>query len=245
LENLGINLGYLIVQILNFIILFLVLKRWVYEPVTKVLAKRSQTIADGIENARVAAEERANAEQQASKIITEAQARAADIVREATNRADTAAQDVKNAAEAEAAKIRESANAEAEKAKEGLLEKMRPQIITLAMSATQKLIGETLDEKRQRALLGEFFSGVKEKKVLLLQDAGGASGEEAEVVSALPLTSDEQSVVKSELLAKSGAKTINFRVDPSILGGLIIKVGDRVMDGSVSAQMENLRHSLS
>lgn len=153
MENLGINLGYLIVQILNFFIVFLVLKRWVYDPILKVLAKRRETIADGLENARIAAEERANAEQEAAKIITEAQAKAAEIVHEATNRADTAAQDVKSTAEAESVKIRETASLEAEKIKEGLLEKMRPQIVALALSATQKLIGEALDEKRQHALL--------------------------------------------------------------------------------------------
>jgi len=244
LENLGINLGYLIVQILNFFIVFLVLKRWVYDPILKVLAKRRETIADGLENARIAAEERANAEQEAAKIITEAQAKAAEIVHEATNRADTAAQDVKSMAEAESVKIRETASLEAEKIKEGLLEKMRPQIVALALSATQKLIGEALDEKRQHALLDEFFSGVKEKKVVLLE-AAEIMGAEAEVVSALPLTSEEQGIVKSELLSKSGSQTVIFRVDPSILGGLIVKVGDRVLDGSVSGKLDNLRQSLS
>jgi F-type H+-transporting ATPase subunit b len=75
LEALGINSGYLLVQILNFIILFLVLKRWVYDPLLNVLTKRRQTIAEGLENARIAAEQRANAEQEAAKIITEAQAK--------------------------------------------------------------------------------------------------------------------------------------------------------------------------
>ena len=51
--------------------------------------------------------------------------------------------------------------------------------------------------------------------------------------------------VKSELLGKlkEGA-SITFRVDPKILGGLVVRVGDRVVDGSVAGQMLALRQSL-
>ncbi len=44
---------------------------------------------------------------------------------------------------------------------------------------------------------------------------------------------------------KVGAQTVAFRVDPGILGGLVVKVGDKVVDGSVSGRLENLRQNLS
>jgi len=245
LEKLGINLGYLIVQILNFIIIFLVVKKWIYDPVLRMLNKRQKTIAEGVENARIAGEEKAKAEEQAAQIITEAQGKAAEIVREATNRADVAAQDIKNAADAEAAKILETARHEAEKTKEGLLEQLRPQVTALAISAAQKLVGDALDEQRQRALVAEFFSGVKANKVVLLEEGEKVEGTEAEVVSALPLTADEKNVVSKEVLAKVGAQDVSFRVDPTILGGLIVRVGNRVLDGSVAAKLGNLRQDLS
>jgi F0F1-type ATP synthase delta subunit len=37
---------------------------------------------------------------------------------------------------------------------------------------------------------------------------------------------------------------VDFRVDPSILGGLVIHVGDKILDGSVAGQLETLRQSL-
>jgi F-type H+-transporting ATPase subunit b len=65
------------------------------------------------------------------------------------------------------------------------------------------------------------------------------------VISALPLTSDEQETVKQEILVKMGSEsTIEFRIDPSILGGLVIRVGDKVLDGSISGKLDNLRQSL-
>lgn len=244
MEKLGINLGYLIVQILNFIIIFLVVKKWIYTPVLGALEKRRKMIAEGVENARVAAEERSKAEESSAKIIAEAQSKAAEIVREATARADTAAQDIKTAAEADAEKILENAKADAEKEKENLLERLRPQVSALAISAAQKLVGSALDEQRQRALLAEFFSGLKGENVLVLEGEKVTS-KEAEVVSALPLTVQEKDKINKDLLSKSGASDVSYKVDPAILGGLIIKVGDRILDGSVSGKLGTLRQSLS
>jgi F-type H+-transporting ATPase subunit b len=114
----------------------------------------------------------------------------------------------------------------------------------LAIAVSQKLIGESLDERRQHTLVDEFFSGIKSGRVILL-DNTGLEGSAAEIVSALPLTSEEKETVKSEICDRIGPQaTITFRVDPSILGGLIVRVGDQVLDASVASQLESLRQRL-
>jgi len=243
LENLGINLGLLIVQIISFFIVFLTLNAWVYQPMLNMMETRKQKIAQGLEDARVAAEARADAEKQASKIIADAQSEASKIVREATDRAATAGKDVKAAAEADALKARDAAMAEAEVERNRILGDLRGQVAALAVAAANKLVGEALDVKKQHALIDEFFSGVKSGKVVVLDDAG-FKGDSAEVTSALPLSKDEEASVKKDILSKVGAQAVSFRVDPSILGGLVIKVGDKVLDGSVAGKLEGLRQSL-
>jgi F-type H+-transporting ATPase subunit b len=245
LEALGLNLGYLLVQIFNFLIILVVLRAWVYKPILGLLEKRRAAIAQGLEDARVAAEARANAEKEAASIISEAQAKSAQIVREATERAETAAREVKAAVDAEAAKEREAALAEVEVERERILGDLRSQVASLAMAAAQKLINEALDEQRQHALIDEFFSGVKAGKVVVLQDAR-MSGTSADVTSALPLNAEEKEIVKRDILSKVGNQaTVTFRVDPSILGGLVIRVGGKILDASVAGQLETLRQSIS
>lgn len=243
MDKLGLNLGYLLLQIFNFLILFVVLRVWVYKPILGLLEKRRKTISQGLEDARVAAEARANAEKEAAKVLADAQAEAGKVVREATERAAVAAKDVKSAAEAEAARAREAALAEVEGERNRILGDLRGQVAALSISAAQKLVREALDEKRQHALLGEFFSGVKSGKLIVLDDAG-LKGESAEITSALPLTAEEEAIVKKDLLSKVGAQAVTFRVDPSILGGLVIKVGDKILDGSVAGELEGLRQNL-
>ena len=243
MEALGINLGLLIVQIIAFIIVFLTLNSWVYKPMLDMMESRKQKIAQGLEDARVASEARANAEKEAAKVLADAQAEAGKVVREATERAASAGKDVKAAAEAEAAKAREAAMAEAELERNRILGDLRGQVAALSIAAANKLVGEALDEQKQHALIDEFFSGVKSGKVVILEGAD-FKGDSAEITSALPLNSNEQEAAKKDILAKVGAQAVTFRVDPSILGGVVIKVGDKVLDGSVAGKLDGLRQTL-
>jgi F-type H+-transporting ATPase subunit b len=245
LEALGLNLGYLLVQIFNFLIIFIVLRAWIFKPILGLLETRREAIARGLEDARIAAEARANAEKDAQDIIAKAQAEASQKTREATERAEEAAREVHAQAEADAAKAREAALAEVDQERERILADVRGQVAALSMAAAQRLIGEALDEQRQHALIAEFFSGVKAGRVVVLEDVTGLTGASAEVTSALPLSTEEQEAVKSDVLARLGAQaTVAFRVDPTILGGLIVRVGDKVLDGSVAGQLESMRQSL-
>jgi F-type H+-transporting ATPase subunit b len=243
MEGLGINLGLLIVQIIAFVIVFLALQAWVYKPLLNMMETRKKKIAQGLEDARVAADARADAEKEAARILAEAHAEASKIVREATERAAGAAQEVQAAAEANATAAREALLAEAQQERNRILGDLRGQVAALAIAATEKLVGQTLDEQRHHILIDEFFSGTKAGKVVVL-DSAELTGESAEVTSALPLNDDEQTAVKKSLLSKVHAHAVIFRVDPAILGGLVVRVGDKVVDGSVAASLDELRQNL-
>jgi F-type H+-transporting ATPase subunit b len=244
LSQLGLNLGYLLVQIICFFIIFVVVRAWIVKPLQGLLEKRRQKIAQGLEDSRIAAEARANAGKEAEGVIAEARVQAAHIISEATERTNAAMLEVKAEAEKEIAKEREAALAEVEQERNRMLSDLRGQVAALAIAAAQKLVGEALDERRQRVLLAEFFSGVQSGRVVVLEGEKLA-GEKAQVTSALPLTRDEQEKVKSEVVAKMGEKAeVEFRVDPAILGGLVVKVGGKVLNSSVGGQLERLRQSL-
>jgi F-type H+-transporting ATPase subunit b len=244
LAPLGINLTFLISQIVNFIVLLLILRAWAWKPIRRMLEQRRERIAQGLEDARVAAEARANAEKEAQAILGRAQAEANQKVRESADRAEQVAREIRAAAEKDVAGLRETAAGEAEQARTAALGELRGQVAALAIAAAQKLIGESLDEKRQRHLLEEFFSGIKDGRVVVLEGET-LQGAGAEVTSALPLTEAEQETVRRQLARPLGeGASLSFRVNPAILGGLVIRVGDKVIDGSVAGKLEGLRQSL-
>jgi F-type H+-transporting ATPase subunit b len=247
MEKLGLNLGTFLFYLLNFSALIIVLGAWIYRPVVNMLESRQKKIAQGLEDAKTAAEARAKAEGEAQHLLGLAQQDASKKLREAAENAEKAAQEVRAAAEKEIAAQRESARAEIQAERDRVLAGVRPQVAALAIAAAQKLIGEALDEKRQHALIDEFFGGVRSGKVVLLEEGGALpSGASAEVSSALPLTDAEQNTIRAEVGRKAGAGVaVSFQVDPELLGGLKIRVGDRLIDGSVAGQIDNLRKSMS
>ena len=244
MEGLGINLGYLLVQVFNFLIIFAILAAWMYKPLLNMMQQRRETIAKGLEDARIASEARENAEKEAEEILAKAQQEAGKIVREATERGEQVRTEIKEAAETEIVKIREDAAIDAQQEKEKVLGDLRGQVAALSIAAAQKVIGESLDEKRQHALIDDFFSGIKTGKVVLLEGKS-ITGTSAEVTSALPLTKKEQETVSKDVIGKLGeSATISFHVDPNILGGLVIRIGDKILDGSVAGKLESLSRSL-
>lgn len=233
MEALGINLGYLITQILGITALILILSAFVYKPMLRVLDERKARIAKGLEDARQAEIARQNADADAKRILDEARAEAANIRREAVVAAEGAAKDVEHKAREDARAIMANAQTEATEERNRILSDLRGQVAAISIAAANRLIGESLDEKRQHQLINDFFSRVP-------AGVSDLAGETAEVTSALPLTdAEKQSAVKM-----LGVKDVQFKVDPSILGGLVVRVGDRVVDDSVSNRMTALQESL-
>ena len=70
--------------------------------------------------------------------------------------------------------------------------------------------------------------------------------ERAEVVSAVPLT-DEQHRSAVELLEKMSGNEVRLsaRVEPTLIGGMIMRIGDRLVDGSTKSKLQAMRRELA
>lgn len=81
----------------------------------------------------------------------------------------------------------------------------------------------------------------------LMQVATGkAVSMKAEVTSAIALSDEEKQQIRQRLIAEHGeGLTFTFDVDPALLGGLRVRVGDRLVDNSVASRLATLRESLS
>lgn len=234
MEGLGINLGYLLIQILGIVIILVFMKAFAYQPIIRVLEERQARIAKGLEDARQAAIARDNADAEAKKILDAARAEAAKVRQQAAEQAEDTRKGIIKQAETQADDIVAAAREEAEEERDRILAELRSQVVSIAIAATNKLVQESLDGERQRALIANFLAeppaGVTQLK-----------GDHAVVTSALPLTDAEKQRVRKAL----SVDEVEFRTNPDILGGLVIRVGDQVVDDSVARQMTALRESLS
>lgn len=243
MEALGINPIYLIAQILNFLLIWFLLSRLVFPRVLKALEERRALIEKGLEDAKAAEQLRASVQAERQRILEEAIAERQRIVAEAVRQAEQQRAQILAEARAEAQRLLEVAREEAERERERILGELRSHIATLALAAAYRVVGDALDETRHRRLIQEFFTTMPPR---VLEELRGVKGDRVEVISAIPLQEEEKQSIRQELAARLDLTgDVIFRVDPTILGGLVVRVGDRVVDGSVRSRMEGLRAVLA
>jgi len=249
LGTLGINGPFLLSQIVNFLILFGALYFLLWKPMLKMLNERKQRIAQGLGDAEQARKDRERAQAEYEERIKQAEQEREAILARAAGEGEQARAEALAQARAQAERVVAEGKEAVERERQRMLADLRGQIAALSIAAANKLIGEALDEQRQRRLIDEFFSGIKAGRVVVLEEQELEQAKAGEVVatvtSALPLTEEERKVVSSGLAEQMGqVPAIEFKVDPAVLGGLVVRIGDKVIDGSVGGRLEALRESL-
>ncbi len=89
----------------------------------------------------------------------------------------------------------------------------------------------------------EFLPEIAEEFKIMVDDAKNIS--HGTVISAVELSSDMQAKVQATLEKLTGKKVeLSTSVDPSLIGGIVAKVGDLVLDGSIRTQLAGLKDSI-
>jgi F-type H+-transporting ATPase subunit b len=164
LEALGINLGYLISQIVNFALLAVLLYFAAYKPILRMIDERSERIKQGLEDAELASRRAAEMEQEFEQRLAEARKEGQEIIAQATQMSEKARQEILETARGEARAQVEKAKEEIARERELAMADLRQQVADLSLSISEKLIGESLDQQRQRKLIADFLEQTEELK---------------------------------------------------------------------------------
>jgi F-type H+-transporting ATPase subunit b len=145
--------GTVIVELLTFLVMLAVLARYVYPEVVKVAEARQRAIAEQLhdaEQARAAAEARLK---EAQAQLEEARKTAQQVIDSANKSGEQLRQDMRQKAEEDARRIAESARKDIEAERDRALQSARSEVAALVVTATEKVIGETLDQPKHRQLI--------------------------------------------------------------------------------------------
>ena len=153
LKDFGVNPVLLVAQIVNFLIILFVLKKFMYKPVLDVLKKREDEIKRGIKESEVAQKKLVDAQEKESQILKKAQERAEKIVSDA---------------KLEANDVRMKIEEQTKKETKRMLEEARQTVIQETKEAEERLtqkIGSIAIGLLEKSLIGIF--GEKEQKTIL------------------------------------------------------------------------------
>jgi len=157
--GLGINLIYLIAHIINFLLLLWLLKRFAYRPVLRMLEERRRRIEEGLKAADLAREEAARQRAELEKQLEEERRKAQERIAAATRQVEELREKILSEAREEAERIIAEAREQAQQERERILQEARRQIADLSLLLAQKVVGESLDEKKQHQLIEKFLAG--------------------------------------------------------------------------------------
>ena len=162
MDKLGISLGFLISQIINFGLLMALLYLVLYKPMLRMLAQRRERVASSMADVDAARESAAKAQQEYDRQVAEAQRKAQEVITQAAQAGEQVGNDIKAEALQEAEAIRLKSREESAQEKAQLLADVQSQIATLSMTATERILGKAVDEKLQSELIDQFLAELGE-----------------------------------------------------------------------------------
>jgi F-type H+-transporting ATPase subunit b len=152
-----INLFWVITQAASFLLFLAILYLAAFRRIGTVLEERRSRIEQGLRDADAARTERERAAEERRAVLTKARQEANEIVQRAQRAAEETRERELTQLKGELERVREQAGEEIEAERQRALADVRAQVADLALAAAGKVVGETMNEPRQRRLVDEFL----------------------------------------------------------------------------------------
>jgi len=158
MDELGLNIPVLIAQLVNFFLLLVVLRLFLYRPILDMLDRRSQRIREGLQAAEQSKEQAAQTEQEVAAQLAEARSQGQALLAQAQESANRVQEDARAQARREAEVLLERARSEIQLERDQAIAELRAQFADLTVSAAEKVINQSLDRQAHRRLIEEVLA---------------------------------------------------------------------------------------
>ena len=145
--------GTALVELVTFLLMLAVLARYVYPRIARFAEQRRQAIAQELEDAEKARAEAEERLKQAQAHLDDARRSAQSVLDAAGKSAEQLRQELKAKADEDARRTVENARKQIEAERDQAIRSVRSEVADLVVTATEKVIGETLDDQKHRRLI--------------------------------------------------------------------------------------------
>lgn len=156
---LGISGSSLVIQLITFVLAYLVLRRFAFGPILKILNDRRVTIETGVLLGEEMQKERVELSRKVSEALHKARAEADGILAEAQNVARTTIREAEDKARGKAADIVKDAETNADQAIVRARKALESELVGLISDATEAIIDEKVDAKKDAQLIDKALAG--------------------------------------------------------------------------------------
>jgi len=164
LESLGFEFPKFLWQLVNFLILLFILKKFAYKPMLNMLDERKKSIEDAINNAETAKNEAEKLRKEYESRLAEAKQEAQEVIAKATKLGEEMKKEIITNAQNEANKAIQRAQEEIAIEKDQAIAALRDEVATLAVMAAGKVLGKTISVEDHKKLVNDFVAEVGDLK---------------------------------------------------------------------------------
>jgi len=154
---LGLNLPGLITQLVNFTILLVALRIFLWKPILKMLDERKHRIEEGLRASEAAASAAEQSQVAARAALEDARAEGRDLVARAQETAGRLRTELEQQARADADRIVERARQEMEQERLQAVQSLRAEFADLTVRAAERVVGQSLDRSAHQRLIDEVL----------------------------------------------------------------------------------------
>ena len=158
METLGLNGTSFLLHLVNFIVLLIILRIFLWPPILKMLDERQARIRESMEQAERLQQETARGQGEVQRMLNEARGEGARIVEQATQIAERIKRERQEEAEAGYQRILERAQEDARREREQAFAELRTEVADLAVMAASRILERQLDPATQRQLVEQFLA---------------------------------------------------------------------------------------
>ena len=160
LDKLGINWKLLIAQLINFVILFAILSKFVFAPMSKFLRERADKIAKSLQDAKEIEERMRKTVEERERIVVSARSEAERIIGDATKAGTALHAEAEAKIKATTESMITSAKTEIAELRRAELTAARAEIADLVVAAAERVLGEEVSPKWEKKKVEELVATV-------------------------------------------------------------------------------------
>lgn len=233
-QKIGIDFKLFLAQILNFIVLLIILKVFLYKPFLKVLEERQLKLKELQEKEEKLRKKTLEVKHQAQEIIKKAKERSTKILLETKKITEQEREEILKRAEREMEEILKEAEFEAKLKLQEMLQKEKEEIEKRAKELVRKVLGSIINKEIHTKFLKEAMEELR--KIDFSQFPKDVTN--ITLVSAFPLKEKDRKEIEKFFYAKFHNPYFQEKVDPSLIAGIKIFIDNYLLDASLAGRLE-------
>ncbi|MBI2327548.1 F0F1 ATP synthase subunit B [Candidatus Curtissbacteria bacterium] len=160
LHNFGIQPIYLLAQIVNFLIILFLLKKFFYKPITKALEDRKKRIEESLKNADLIEKNLKMTEEKSIQILEEARESAQELITQANKESERISQQALDEAKKTIDEAKKEAIAQSQIQKRQMQKQLEKETLVLVAEVVKKVLGRTLKTQEKQELTSKAITEI-------------------------------------------------------------------------------------